>query len=46
MLANSKYLKKAMSVLQNGSVLDFRPDYSKAVEDNEVILPGLSLIHI
>ena len=39
-LANSKYLKKAMSVLQNGSVLDFRPDYSKAVEDNEVILPG------
>ena len=39
-LANSKYMKKAMSVMQDGAVLDFRPDYSNAVNDDEVLVPS------
>ena len=38
-LANSKFMKKSMSVMQNGAVLDFRPDYTGAVKDDEIILP-------
>ena len=39
-LVNSHLIRKAMSVLQDGSVLDFRPDFSNMVNDDEIILPA------